>query len=91
MCKQLFEATRSQGSRLWDVIYVPFSTAAELRSFAAWLQHCTCAPHTLILQVCFGSQGPASCGHGLWWGILHLVLRSYPHAPILRLVAPGGC
>ena len=57
VCKQLYQATRSQGARLWERLPVSFSSAGTLGSFAAWRGRCACAPHTLILQHVDWQQG----------------------------------
>jgi hypothetical protein len=57
VCKQLYQATRSQGARLWERLPVSFSRAGTLGSFAAWRGRCACAPHTLILQHVEWQQG----------------------------------
>ena len=49
--KQLFHATRSHGTCLFQELPLTFSDAAPLRSFARWLRRTQCAPRMLILQV----------------------------------------
>lgn len=62
VCKQLYQATRVHGGRLWSNIVIPFSSAGTLHSWAAFCRRCACSPLVLMLQVGIHGGGRRQLG-----------------------------